>query len=771
MNPYNQLQNPLQAHINKNYNLNFNMDSNLDFIIEGTFPEYIRKRINEYIYNQTIRNDVSDILKKLFRDVNSWHKLLSLITMNTFNEAYQIKNSNIKVFYSQFPNVIVNKKKKAHPNSVDINVRVYTDIKLYDNHNDYYEKLATFKLPLFIKKFSNMMMNTNNKQNYIILTESPDMKLYDLADINIKMNKFKIPIANEKAILSIIFQIIIIFIINNNDKLLLKLTKNNFYIKTFEYDSSIPQSFVIKIFNTSHYIPLYGNVVILDFDDQMISKVSDIENIYNMINVISNFLNIFNSGKDYLNNIVTIINKLFQTFTHNYKRIAEIFIVEKSKDENIKKIFDSFKKFNLMIGFDVYSAIYHNNQIYFPIAKLFNKMLELYQKDNDPCNPNISNLISTQHIDDTIIQIINYINTEIKEIYNQLMINDRISILIPKDLNVTNTLNINCIQGNIDESNCINFSNLNFNKFYEFNKNISYDNLIPINIELTELILNNVPINPILINKLLFYNKVQQFMSCYIQKYIFINMLAIFHSIGSQTNSVYNYKLNKIFDTVDANIEYVENICKFFTGDKDFLQIQHGIKLEESQRLGLDNNFKDFIKKLSINFMAAPGIYANIIIQKLIQLFFFDLLFQLSEHGMDYYTHKIQEIETDEKKLSFKFIPGQSGFILNNQIDKFQVGRIYIGLNVNEQIFNVIAHDVLATDIIVKKGTYLLCIYKSDKCFFLQRTKSDSNKYNINVCYNTNFNVYVETNNYDTSILIDNKTANINDVYTIQLEL
>jgi hypothetical protein len=48
-------------------------------------------------------------------------------------------------------------------------------------------------------------------------------------------------------------------------------------------------------------------------------------------------------------------------------------------------------------------------------------------------------------------------------------------------------------------------------------------------------------------------------------------MLAIFHSIGSQTNSVYNYKLNKIFDTVDANIEYVENICKFFTGDKDFL--------------------------------------------------------------------------------------------------------------------------------------------------------------------------------------------------------
>jgi hypothetical protein len=100
MNPYNQLQNPLQAHINKNYNLNFNMDSNLDFIIEGTFPEYIRKRINEYIYNQTIRNDVSDILKKLFRDVNSWHKLLSLITMNTFNEAYQIKNSNIKVFYS-----------------------------------------------------------------------------------------------------------------------------------------------------------------------------------------------------------------------------------------------------------------------------------------------------------------------------------------------------------------------------------------------------------------------------------------------------------------------------------------------------------------------------------------------------------------------------------------------------------------------------------------------------------------------------------------------
>jgi hypothetical protein len=126
----------------------------------------------------------------------------------------------------------------------------------------------------------------------------------------------------------------------------------------------------------------------------MISKVSDIENIYNMIDVITNFLNIFNSGKDYLNNIVAIIKKLFETFTHNYKQIAKIFIVEKSKDENIKKIFDSFKNFNLMIGFDVYSAIYHNKQIYFPIAKLFNKMLELYKKDNDPCNPNISNLIS-----------------------------------------------------------------------------------------------------------------------------------------------------------------------------------------------------------------------------------------------------------------------------------------------------------------------------------------------------------------------------------------
>jgi hypothetical protein len=49
-------------------------------------------------------------------------------------------------------------------------------------------------------------------------------------------------------------------------------------------------------------------------------------------------------------------------------------------------------------------------------------------------------------------------------------------------------------------------------------------------------------------------------------------MLAIFHSIGSQTNSVDDYKLNKIFANVDnTDIEYIENICKFFTGDKDFL--------------------------------------------------------------------------------------------------------------------------------------------------------------------------------------------------------
>ena len=285
----------------------------------------------------------SDILKdhesEIWNELYYYEFIKSLIKQN--------KCSNFVLLYSYYIVKKININfSKIYEGSISKDKKLTDDniIKLVKSNLDDIKNILKNKNGTTITKTEDLFNDSD--QCLLMLTEAPNCNIVQWTEkkyLNNNGNNIIYTMTNtgyhsEKEILSVIFQILVIFhVLKSNEIILSNLNIDNLFIKIVNVDSNISHwKYIIN--GITYYVPNYGNVVLLDskyeynenngqiYGDQKQSNYKiyhkDLKgNLYNyqefnkiyekiIINVFTKLLTLFSKHNDIINKVITNIKSI-----------------------------------------------------------------------------------------------------------------------------------------------------------------------------------------------------------------------------------------------------------------------------------------------------------------------------------------------------------------------------------------------------------------------------------------------------------------------------